>query len=301
MQVTEQLTGQVTGRVGASLGAARRLIARPANIRSVAGHGLDWLSLGEMLLLALLAVQLARLVWAIVTPVGAFGAWTGKQAVIAPMAARQALFAAYDPFFPNAAAIPDGNAVVTSLSITLFGTRVNEGSGQGSAIIATPDGVQQSFAVGEEIMPGVILKSVSFDHVTIDRGGAEETVFIDQSQAAPVADPAAGGQGGIAPPPPGVSQAPAAITAMAVKSDIGLAPRMDGGRVTGLVLQYRGPTFQAAGFRPGDIVTEVNGRRIGSAGDIQTLLGQIVPGARLSLTIERGAAVVPIALTLQGQ
>ncbi|WP_336960057.1 type II secretion system protein N [Sphingobium aquiterrae] len=295
---------RVTERVGASLDAARRFIARPSVLRSGAGRGRDWLSLGEMLLLALLAVQLARLVWAIVTPVGAFGAWTGRQAVIAPMAARQALFAAYDPFFPGTAAAQGGNAVVTSLSITLFGTRVNEGSGQGSAIIATPDGVQQSFAVGEEIMPGVILKSVHFDHVTIDRGGTEETVFIDQSQAAPIADPAAGGQGGAvpaAPPPPGASQAPAAITAQAVKADIGLAPRMDGGRVTGLVLQSKGPAFQAAGFRPGDIVTEVNGRRIGSAGDIQTLQGQIVPGARLSLTVERGAAVVPIALILQGQ
>jgi general secretion pathway protein C len=293
---------RVTDRLAAPIGAMRRL-ARPAKARSSAGRAVDWLTLGEMLLLAVLAVQLARLVWAIVTPVGAFGEWTGRQVVIAPMAARQALFAAYDPFFPSSAAPTGGNAVVTSLSITLFGTRVNEGSGQGSAILATPDGIQQSFAVGDEIMPGVILKSVAFDHVTIDRGGAEETVFIDQSQAAPVADPAGAGQGGAptAAPPPGASQAPAAITAPAVRADIGFAPRMDGGRVTGLVLQPKGPAFQAAGFRPGDIVTEVNGRRIGSTGDIQTIQGQILPGARLSLTVERGAAVVPIALTLQGQ
>src|SRR3546814_4797376 len=38
--------------------------------------------------------------------------------------------------------------------------------------VAGPNGVQNSFAVGEEIMPGVVLKAVAFDHITIDRGGA---------------------------------------------------------------------------------------------------------------------------------
>jgi general secretion pathway protein C len=290
----------IAERVRSAVETARGRLARGR----AAGRkgGADWLSLAEFLLLALLAIQLARLVWAVVTPVGAFGDWTGKHPIVPPMAARQALFAAYDPFFPTADA-GSGSAVVTSLSLTLFGTRVNEGSGQGSAIIATPDGVQGSYAVGDEIMPGVVLKSVSFDHVTIDRGGAEETVFIDQSNAAPVAAPQGAPPPGsmTSPPPPGASAAPAAITAAAVKSDIGFAPRMDGGRVTGLVLTPKGPAFQAAGFRPGDIVTEVNGRRIGSAGDIPTIQNQIVPGARLSLSVERGAAVVPIALILQGQ
>ncbi|MFZ2981457.1 MAG: type II secretion system protein N, partial [Sphingobium sp.] len=136
----------------------------------------------EWLMLALLAIQIARLVWAIVTPVDSFGNWQGRQAVIPSTAERQTLFTQFDPFFrtPNAAS---GTPVVTSLSITVYGIRVNEGSGLGSAIIATPDGVQNSFAVGDEILPGVKLKSVSFDHIVIDRGGAEETVFLDQSQA----------------------------------------------------------------------------------------------------------------------
>ena len=86
--------------------------------------------------------------------------------------------ASFDPF-TRAPAANSGGQVVTSLALKLFGVRVNEASGLGSAIIATPDGVQGSFAVGDEILPGVTLKSVEFDHVTIDRGGAEETVFLD--------------------------------------------------------------------------------------------------------------------------
>tara|TARA_R110000868_G_scaffold187717_1_gene430275 strand:+ start:1464 stop:2333 length:870 start_codon:yes stop_codon:yes gene_type:complete len=254
----------------------------------------------EWLMLALLAIQIARLLWAIVTPVDSFGNWQGRQAVIPSTAERQTLFTQFDPFFrtPNAAS---GTPVVTSLSITVYGIRVNEGSGLGSAIIATPDGVQNSFAVGDEILPGVKLKSVSFDHIVIDRGGAEETVFLDQSQAAPLADPASvppasGGTGQSVPSPVALQD----LTAAAIKSDIGFSPRSESGRITGVVLSPKGPAFQRAGFLAGDIVTQINGRPISSASDLQVLQGQISPGARLSLIVERGASTVPIALTLQG-
>lgn len=262
---------------------------------------IDWLAVVERLLLGLLALQCARLLWVILTPVGSFGPWEGRQAQIMAPSARQALFSSFDPFFRTGA--PQASSgVVTSLALTLYGVRLNEGSGQGSAILATPDGVQNSYAVGDEIMPGVTLKAVAFDHVTIDRGGVEEQVFLDQSQPAPEggAPGASPGEGQIATPP-----APMAgrdnPTAEALKRDVGFAPRMEGGRVTGLVLSGKGPAFQNAGFQPGDIVSQVNGRSIGSAGDLQTLQTQIVPGARLSLTVERGATTASINLILQGQ
>ncbi len=262
---------------------------------------IDWLSFVEMLLLAGLMLQAARLVWAVVTPVGPAGPWEGRQAEILSPAARQALFAGFDPFF-RAEAPQAGNAVVTSLALTLYGIRLNEGSGLGSAIIAAPDGIQNSVAVGEEIMPGVILKAVAFDHVVIDRGGVEEQLFIDQSQPAPEAAPAdTGAPASAAPMTPAPQPPTGSPTADSLKRDIGFVPRSQNGRITGLVVTPKGPGFAAAGFQSGDIITQVNGRAIGSAGDLVVLQNQIAPGARISLTVERGAAVVPIALTLQGQ
>ncbi len=174
---------------------------------------------------------------------------------------------------------------------------MNEGSGLGSAIIAGPDGVQNSFAVGDEILPGVLLKGVAFDHVTIDRGGAEEQIFLDQSQPAPAAATTPG-EGGVVPAPTDGIDNP---TADGLKRDIGFAPRMQNGRITGLILTAKGPTFQNAGFQPGDIVTQVDGRPVGSPSDLQVLQGKIMPGARISLTVERGASLSTINLTLQGQ
>lgn len=143
----------------------------------------------EILLLVVLAIQLARLVWTVATPVGPLGQWRPEQPAAMGPAARAALFARFDPFFRSGAGT--GPVAVTSLALKLYGIRLNEASGLGSAIIATPDGVQSSIAVGGEITPGVKLKGVAIDHVIIDRGGAEETLYLDQSTAAPVASPTA--------------------------------------------------------------------------------------------------------------
>ncbi|NML11205.1 PDZ domain-containing protein [Sphingobium sp. AR-3-1] len=270
--------------------------------RATAIPAVDWLALLERALLVLLALQLVRLVWAVVVPVGRFGPWEGRQAQILSPSARQALFASFDPFFRTGAPQQAGSGVVTSLALTLYGVRVNEGSGLGSAIIAAPDGVQNSFAVGDEIMPGVVLKAVTFDHVTIDRGGAEEQIFIDQSTPAPEAEPAptqGAGWQSAAPPPPAAPGAGPSVDSL--KRDIGFAPRIQNGRVTGVAVMAKGPAFAAAGFRPGDIISQINGQPIGSAGDLQALQNQIAPGARLSLTVERGAAVASVNIIVQGQ
>ena len=233
----------------------------------------------------------------IVTPVGSFGPWEARTAQYPSSVERQALFSSFDPFFRSDVQAAGGKGVVTSLALTLYGVRVNEGSGLGSAIIATPDGVQNSFAVGDEIMPGVVLKAVAFDHVVIERGGAEEQVFLDQSAEAPSATAGAGD----ATPPSGSAAPPIAdggATVDALRHDVGFAPRLDKGRVTGLAVQSKGPAFASFGFQPGDIVTQVNGQPVS---DLQSLQSRIMPGARIPLIVERGASTASVNIILQGQ
>lgn len=242
------------------------------------------------LLCVLLAIQTARLFWTVVTPVGPLGNWRATPVNIVPQSARIALFSGFDPFFRNDAAAATSN--VTSLNLVLFGIRANESSGGGSAIIAGEDGVQNSYAVGEEVAPGVILDAVAFDHVILSRGGVKESLYLDQSVPAETIDPAATG----AP-----SAAPAndvSLNPETLQKSIGFAPRNEGGRVTGMVLQPRddGTVLRIAGFQAGDIVTTVNGRPVTSAGDIAA---QFRPGARISVEVERGGSKVPIVLNLE--
>lgn len=252
----------------------------------------DLFSLIELLLLALMAVQLAHLVWTVVTPIGPYGDWRPRQAAIPSSEIRKALFSSFDPFFRTTG--QDEGQIVTSLNLTLFGTRINEGSGDGSAILATPDQMQGSYAPGDEILPGVTLKSVSFDHVVIDRGGRDEMLFIDQSAAAPSVRPGNASAARQLSGPP---------TLQDIQRGINFAPRTAGGRVTGINVSPSGSgdTFRLAGFQPGDVIVQINGQAISSASDIQTLTDQLQPTSSISLQVERGGSIVPVTMILSSQ
>ncbi|MFN3726102.1 MAG: type II secretion system protein N [Allosphingosinicella sp.] len=139
-------------------------------------------SAGELLLLVLVAVQAARLFWAILTPLGPVGEYRALNTAI-PLQQSVGTLTTFDPFFRQTAGAAVAPLTVTALDIRLYGTLEDRATGRGSAIIGTPDGRQMSYRVGEEIMPGVVLSAVAFDHVTITRGGAAEQLFLDQSPA----------------------------------------------------------------------------------------------------------------------
>lgn len=261
--------------------------------------------LAGFVLLAVLAVQVARLVWAVATPVGPLGDWR----VNAPGASGSpvAILRGFDPFF-RSGEVAAGEGSITSLQLKLFGTRIDDASGLGSAIIAGPDGIQKSIAVGEEIVPGAVLKSVAFDHVSIDHGGSVEDLYIDQSGAA-------GSAPDVAPPPAGEPSAPpddvaprtgtagSSIAVEQIRSDVAFIPRIDGGRVTGLAVrpQGTGGTFAAMGLKEGDVITQIGGRAIGSPSDLDRVVAGLAPGTNLSLTVERGAQTLPIAVSIRGK
>lgn len=244
------------------------------------------------LIVILLAVQVTRLFWIIVTPVGPLAGWRAPSVNVVPPSARQALFNGFDPFYPmNAAAATTQN--VTSLNLVLFGVRTNESSGGGSAIIAGEDGIQKSFAVGEEVAPGVTLDAVAFDHVILSRGGVKESLYLDQSVPAETVSPS-----GAAPQSAPAAPDTGGLNAQTLQKAIGFAPRNEGGRVNGLVLKAQddGTMLKLAGFQAGDVVVAVNGRPVSSATDV---LAQIRPGARINVEVERGGSKVPIALILE--
>lgn len=288
--------GTPTG-LGASLSRFRsaRFASQTNGLSRYLPVGLyGWL---RALLIFVLIIQVARLIWTVVTPIAPLGDWQARTANIMSAPSRAALFASFDGF-DRAAATGDASAAVTSLDLTLYGLRMNEASGGGSAIVAGSDGVQRSYNVGEEVAPGVRLVEVHFDHVVLERGGLRESLFIDQSvPAATVGDPGAA-------PAPGTQSLPVVqagpLTAEAITAGIGFAPRTENGRVSGFAVTPRadGAVFAQAGFKPGDIVVEINGRKVSSAQDGAALAGQLRPGARISLLVERGTETLPIALII---
>jgi general secretion pathway protein C len=242
------------------------------------------------ILLALIAIHAAGLLWAVVTPAGPFGPWQPAPARTLSGPAQSALFASVDPFFRTNGPAESGPLAP---DLQLFGLRGSQGAVPASAILGTADGEQKSYVVGEEVAPGIKLAAVGFDHVILSRGTARQTLYMQGAdEAAPVAAPAAAGAGSAAP----------TVTASNAAQAFALSPRNQGGRVTGIqVASGANPAlFNAAGFRPGDVIVAVNGARISSAVDVQQFQYSIVPGARLMLTVERGAQAIPIALNIPG-
>ena len=211
------------------------------------------------------------------------------------------LASGFDPFFRLGRG--QGPAVVTSLSLKLFGVRIDEATGRGSAIIAGPDNVQTSYSVGEAIQPGVTLKLVGFDSVVISRGGADETLYLDQSgappvTAAPAAPPAV--NAGLLGTPANQTTAPGAV-GLAELQQLNLAPRQAGGRTTGVVPRGDPALLGRLGLQPGDIIVQVSGRPIAGPADLQQAAAALRRGGNLSIAVERGAQVVPIAISISGQ
>lgn len=275
---------------------ARRLLARLPRY--------DWYSLAELALLSVLALQVARLLLTLVTPVGPIGDWRPDGGAAA---ASPSILATFDPFFRLSA--NPGAAVVTGLDIKLFGIRADQASGRGSAILGLPNGVQSSVAVGEEIMPGVTLKAVAFDHVTILRGAAEEQVYLDQSQPATVVSPPPPsfplppGSGNLPPPAAGNPLLPAPsepVSAAALQGGAQFAPRIGKNGIDGFTVQARGDgsALRAAGIEPGDVIVSVNGARVQDAGDAARIQQQLGRSGEATVIVERGGNEVPVRVRI---
>lgn len=264
-------------------GRARRLLRRMPNVYSAA----------ELVLMAALAVQGAHLVWTVATPVSPLGDWRPATGML-PGSAYD-LLTGFDPFFRLSGDAGPGQ--VTSLRLTLFGTRIDDAMGKSSAIVAGPDNIQKSVAIGEEVAPGVRLKAVAFDHVTLDRGGAAEDLFLDQSR--PVT-PTATGTPLAAVPSSGAPPAAAPPAAAQWRSEIGFVPRLEGGRISGLAVrpQGSGALFARAGLREGDVVTSIGGRPVSGPADLDRVAADFAGGGTVPIVVERGTQTLPLSIPL---
>ena len=273
---------------------AREIFALSGRRLPVTGlHDVLWWALA-----ATIAVLSAVVLWIVVTPVSPLGAWRPAEVRVMSPAARATLFAGFDPFNRTTApAAVTGSETVTSLALTLFGVRVNAATGGGSAIIAGADGVQNVFKTGAEVMPGVLLSEVHFDHVGLSRNGSKELLYLDQSKPAPAAETVlAGSPAG----PVGDTGGSSALTVQAVRSGIQFQPQARDGRVTGLQVSAGadGAAFRAAGFQPGDVIVGVGGKPIANAGDGVNLLNSLKPGGAVSVTVQRGGQELPLAISV---
>ncbi|WP_374599758.1 type II secretion system protein N [Brevundimonas sp.] len=250
----------------------------------------------EIALAIVLLVQIARLVWLFLAPSPVITAGAAPATVAAP---DYSIFQRFDAFFRTGApgALTEATAQGSS-QMRLYGVRA-DGTGGGSAIIGLADGLQVSVGVGEEIEPGLILRSVADDHVVMARGESLSRLMFTElpmGAAAPPppptepqvvtpqgAAPAEAGQAAAATPS-GPSVDPARLMAQA-----GLRPRMQGLGINGFTVSGTGDgsALAAAGLRSGDVILAVNGQALDSPARIAGLRGQLSNSTSAEIRFER--------------
>ena len=266
---------------GAVIATLRNL--RPDTIREALRQA-PWRRLVEAALGLILLIQVGRLVWLFLAP-----APTVQMAEAAPaQPVDMGVLTRFDAFFRTGAASSLAGASGAEASqLRLFGVRAG-GEGGGSAIIGLADGRQLSVGVGEEVEPGLVLREVGPDFVTLGRGQSLSRLTFTETPT------------GAAPPPPPpstdqvVTPSPAAspgavVDPQRLMAQASLRPRIQGLGVNGYTVSSAGNASElsAAGLQAGDVILSVNGTALNSPQAIGALRGQLADAPSAELQYER--------------
>jgi general secretion pathway protein C len=262
-------------------------IAWPARRKAAAGASLRLpapRSGAEMALALLILLQLVRLGALLVAPAPTAPQPEGPTA-------DTGVLSRFDAFFHTGE--PSSLAGITqagSEQLRLFGVRAGSG-GNGSAILGLPDGTQLSVGVGEEIQPGLILRAVAEDHVTVARGTSVSRIdFGDVPVGAATVPPPPTTPQIVAPPRPTAPRPEAAVVdPERLMAEAGLRPRMQGLSVNGLTVTARGdsPQLAAAGLRAGDVILSVNGIALDGPSALNRLRTDLAQAPEAVIRFER--------------
>ena len=196
----------------------------------------------------------------------------------APVAAAaptpiQAPVAAPPPSAPAAAAEPAPDLSQLRLhGLTATGGIIASGSSQ------------RLVRLGREVLPGVTLERIKQHHaVLVTAAGRFELGFLGLAEAASTTIP------GTAAGQPTGAPSPQSRREETLQYRFGLAPRRDGGRITGFAVRSGAemPLLQRAGLRAGDILVAVNGQAFESEEKVMELASEIAGSYTAEFEFER--------------
>ncbi len=302
--------------------SSSRLQALPGSIPALtARYGRRLPQLASLVLVVVIAKLAAELVWALI-PVPAGAGWQPPPASAPQIAARGGvdlatisnarLFGQFTapvaPALADLAAAPD-----TQLNLTLLGILSNGRNDKDSrsrALISAQGGEEKPYSVGDDVARGVQLTAIFPDRVILNRNGKLETLRLDkdntdslpgasviQLQEAPAAD---AGDGSAAE---SLAQIRSELLndPSKVADYIRVQPVNSGSGLTGYRI-YPGrdrTIFAAAGLRPGDVVTAVNGVTLNDPARSLQLLNELSQSNQVNLTVDRGGQPQSFSINLE--
>lgn len=257
---------------------------RPETIREALRQA-PWQRIAVGVLGLILLVQVGRLVWLFVPPAPVLPAASATSAKPIEMG----ILTRFDAFFRTGAPSSLAGASGAEASqLRLFGVRAG-GEGGGSAIIGLADGRQLSVGVGEEVEPGLILREVGPDFVTLARGESLSRLAFTETPTGAASPPPPPSTEQVVTPSPAAASATSVVDPQRLMAQASLRPRIQGLGVTGFTVSSAGNAseLRAAGLQAGDVILSVNGTALNSPQAIGTLRGQLASAPSAEIQYER--------------
>lgn len=266
-------------------------------------------ALANILLLALvlyLGVTLAKITWLI--------AWNDKPVPVAPVLASGAANATGETYPMASYAFfgrPAGQAGVaeavkrsapeTGLRLRLEGVLVGQRPEDSGAIVADSSGETAYYRVGGMLPGNAELVEVEPTRILIRRGGRYESLTFEEADSAELIAESESQPSGLTPEA-FLSQARAKLDAQGVAAlnRYGLRPVDDSGQ-GGYVYEGSNAMLNAVGLQAGDVITAINGQRLGNIEQDKSLLEDWRGQAQLDIEIERGGSTLTVSYAIPEQ
>lgn len=277
-------------------------------------HGAKLPPLLALLLTATLAWQLASLFWALM-PLPKSAAWTPAPGFADPAASKptisvDSLSAAhlFGQYQASASAASLVNAPDTQLNFTLLGILSGSTERESRALIAKDNTDEASYSIGDDVSPGVNLQAIFIDRVVLSRNGRLETLRLDKDSPSNALPLVVGLSSNAAQEgTPAAAEMLAQIKEQVLTDPskaanfIRVQPISGDGGLKGYRV-YPGPergAFNAAGLKPGDVVTAINGTSLNDPGQALQLLQSLSQSSNLSLTVDRNGVSQNVNVSAQ--
>lgn len=198
----------------------------------------------------------------------------------------------------------------TDLGLTLLGVTLSKASSESRAIIGGGDsGRADSYAIGSDITATASLVEVTRTHVVLSVDGRLENLSFGKPGSA---KPSAGKtdlrnliqSGGPSASAPAANDADAVIARYraaiqlnpkSVMDRLGLEATGDGYRIS----ESASPGVRQAGFQPGDLVTTVNGQKVGDISRDQGYFDEVAASGKARVELQRDGQSIVMTFPLR--
>jgi general secretion pathway protein C len=265
--------------------------------------------LANLLLVGLVvyvALVLARTTWLIAwddRPVAMAPALDSRATVsgggrLQPLAAHQVFGRAEEQ--PRVAEVVRRSAPETRLNLRLEGVLVAERPEDSGAIVAGSNGVTEHYRVGDVLPGNAELAEVEPGRVLIRRNGQYETLTFEEQLSTSLVEGVE--ESSASSPEQFLSEAREQLGSQGVAAlaPYGLSPTGEGG-TSGYVYDGSNAMLNAVNLQAGDVITAVNGQRLGDLEQDMVLFENWRSEPQLEIEIERDGSILTVSYAIPEQ